>query len=61
MTAENTPQYNVTPECVVKLVLSLEWMIQEDDTNRGGEWEHKNAYWISGLERAREVLTLRTR
>lgn len=51
--AEPTP---LTPsewrELCSELLDRLRWYIQEDDTNRGGEWEDKNAYWIKGQERA---------
>lgn len=46
----------VTDQSVAKLVEALEWFIENDDTNRGGEWEHKNAYWIDGLERGIEAV-----
>lgn len=51
-----TNEYAVTPKVVADLVKALEWFISEDETNRGGEWEHKNAYWIDGLERGREAV-----
>lgn len=52
----DTKELVVTPESVTKLVEALEWFIAEDETNRGGDWERKNAYWIDGLERGIEAV-----
>ncbi len=44
---------------------SLQWMVDNDETNEGDEpdpdlngrsWNEINAYWIEGLNRARAVL-----
>lgn len=42
--------------CHADLLAALRWMVENDDTERGGEWETINAYWIAGLERARAAI-----
>ena len=48
-----------------QLYAALVWMVENDDTNEGdvpmehlgGEtWNEYNAYWIEGLNKAREAL-----
>ena len=57
MMNENDPIPPVAPpNNAAELLEALEWMIENDDTNRGGDWEYKNAYWIEGLERARKAV-----
>ena len=38
------------------LIEAVEWFIENDETNRGGEWETTNAYWIAGIERGRKAV-----
>lgn len=38
------------------LIEAVEWFIENDETNRGGEWETINAYWIAGIERGRKAI-----
>jgi hypothetical protein len=54
-------------DTALKLALeALEWMVANDDTNEGDEpverlggqsWNEYNAYWIDGLNKAREAIT----
>jgi hypothetical protein len=54
-----------TPTQVTALREALQWMVDNDETNEGNEpldhlngqtWDEYNAYWIEGLNRAREAL-----
>lgn len=38
------------------LIEAVEWFIENDETNRGGDWETINAYWIAGIERGRKAV-----
>lgn len=38
------------------LLEALEWMVDNDETNEGGEWDEENAYWIDGLNKARAAI-----
>ena len=40
-----------------ELVEALQWYVDEDETNEGGEWDEKNAYWLAGRNRARAILS----
>lgn len=44
-------------EPITKLADALLWFIENDETNRGGEWEEVNAYWIAGLNRGIDALS----
>lgn len=55
----------MTKEQLIQIHDALKWMIDNDDTNEGDEllyelgnrsWNEYNAYWIEGLNNAREAL-----
>lgn len=39
-----------------ELLEALEWMVANDETNEGDEWEEINRFWIDGLNRARAAI-----
>ena len=45
-----------TPDVISSLIECLQWYIDNDDTNEGGVWDEKNAFWIAGKNRAIALL-----
>lgn len=45
-------------EIMYQLYVALKWFIENDETNRGDEWEEVNAYWIAGFNRGCDALAL---
>lgn len=35
---------------------ALQWYVDNDETNEGGDWEEINEFWLEGLRRARALL-----
>ena len=35
---------------------ALQWCVDNDETNEGGDWEEINEFWLAGLSRARALL-----
>lgn len=49
----------MTPEEKIKILYeALKWFIENDETNRGDEWEEINAFWIAGYNRGCDALAL---
>lgn len=62
---EHEAELAVKDALICELVEALKWMVDNDETNEGDEpledlggrsWNEINAYWVDGLNRARDAI-----